>query len=463
MKGWTKDPRVLSTVESLLRRSGWADDLDGDNAHAFVCAFLAALHGSVRKSPLKDAVSLALRAAQKERRVAEPELLVALTLTLVSRDLLRDASSSFWLGQAASEETTRIALVLIAQIPALRASSDKRPETASHAHQLRDAVREASRRLGWEGPAAADPAASALGSALGGFRRDLALRLLSTVPVPTELRSGLSTATELLLRERSSRWSEAPAWMRKALLRAEIADYAASFAFAALALDAEHAANENGQGRRRLTQTAAETIRCAADVDAWFPDRNARRSLDQFVRGVRPSPQEKPMSEKSPVLDTLQSDASDAAWRLAGSQFLKLSREPLVGLLQRHLGPEDTALRARIATFLETPLGNAVLGSLLSVGLAALPPSMGDKPGRLAKELRVKAMTDAGELVADVLMGPLRQVISTYLSDNGGGGLFGSGPGAPTFADPTPKVMTEGTPPVQPPAAVGEESKTKVG
>lgn len=170
------------------------------------------------------------------------------------------------------------------------------------------------------------------------------------------------------------------------------------------------------------------------------------------------------MSEKSPVLDTLQSDASDAAWRLAGSQFLKLSREPLVGLLQRHLGPEDNALRARIATFLETPLGNAVLGSLLSVGLAALPPSMGDKPGRLAKELRIKAMTDAGELVADVLMGPLRQVISTYLSDNSNGnGLFGNAPGAPTFADPTPKAITEGTPPVQPPAAVGEDSKTKVG
>jgi hypothetical protein len=168
------------------------------------------------------------------------------------------------------------------------------------------------------------------------------------------------------------------------------------------------------------------------------------------------------MSEKSPVLDTLQSDASDAAWRLAGSQFLKLSREPLVGLLQRHLGPDDNALRARIATFLETPIGNAVLGSLLSVGLAALPPSMGDKPGRLAKELRIKAMTDAGELVADVLMGPLRQVISTYLSDSPNG-MFGSGPGAPTFADPAPKAMTEGNPPVKPPVAETEASTTKTG
>ena len=171
------------------------------------------------------------------------------------------------------------------------------------------------------------------------------------------------------------------------------------------------------------------------------------------------------MSEKSPVIDALQSDATDAAWRLAGSQFLKLSREPLVGLLQRHLGPDDSALRARIATFLETPIGNAVLGSLLSVGLAALPASMGDKPGRLAKELRVKAMTDAGELVADVLMGPLRQVLSTYLSDNtgGGGGMFGSGPGAPTFADPTPKAMTEGNPPAKPPVALAEEVKVKTG
>ena len=455
MKGWTKDARVLSTAESLLRHAGWVEDLS-DAPHAFVCAFLASLHGSVRKLPVKESVALALKSAKKEGRIDEAETWYALTVTLVARDLLRDAASSFWLGQGASEETTRLALELIACLPDVRAE-------AGATVALRDAVREASRRLGWEGVPAADPAASALGAALGGFRRELSLRLLSAVPLPTELRAGLADATELLLRERSSRWSEAPTWMRKALLRSEIADYAASLAFAALSV--EDAANENGQGRRRLTRAAVETIRCARDVDTWFPDRNARRSLDQFVRGVRSSPQEKPMSEKSPVIDALQSDATDAAWRLAGSQFLKLSREPLVGLLQRHLGPDDSALRARIATFLETPIGNAVLGSLLSVGLAALPASMGDKPGRLAKELRVKAMTDAGELVADVLMGPLRQVLSTYLSDNpgGSGGMFGSGPGAPTFADPTPRAMTEGNPPAKPPVALAEEAKVKTG
>lgn len=460
MKGWTKDARVLGTLESLLRRAPWVDELPNDAAYTFVCAFLASLHGNVRKTTLKDAVATALKVAKKESRVAEPEIWAALSLTLVSRDLLRDAASSFWLGQAASEETTRIALELIGQLPDLRADAGA---TEGTMHALRDAVREASRRLGWEGQSyAADPAASALGNALGGFRKEISLRLLGSAPLPTELRAGLATATELLLRERSSRWSEAPVWMRKALLRNEIADYSVSLAFAAITV--EDAANENGQGRRRLTRAAVETIRCARDVDAWFPDRNARRSLDQFVRGVRPSPQEKPMSEKSPIVDTLQSDASDAAWRLAGSQFLKLSREPLVGLLQRHLGPDDNALRGRIATFLETPIGNAVLGSLLSVGLSALPPSMGDKPGRLAKELRIKAMTDAGELVADVLMGPLRTVISTYLTDapTNGGGIFGSGNEAPVFAAP-PKAMTEGNPPVKPPVAEAEEAKVKTG
>lgn len=118
-----------------------------------------------------------------------------------------------------------------------------------------------------------------------------------------------------------------------------------------------------------------------------------------------------------PIVQTLQSDATEAAWRTAGNQLIKLTREPLVGALSRHLGPEDESLRQKIAAFLTTEAGTAMLAGLLSVGLSALPATMGDSTQRLARELRVKAMADMGDLLADVVMGPLRQVIAFYLQD----------------------------------------------
>ena len=116
------------------------------------------------------------------------------------------------------------------------------------------------------------------------------------------------------------------------------------------------------------------------------------------------------------LLETLQVDATDAAWRTAGSQLVKLTRDPLAALLCRHLGPDDPALRARVAAFLQTELGAAMVSALLSAGLTALPQA-GPVPERLSRELRVRAMAGVGDTLADVLMGPLREVASTYLRD----------------------------------------------
>ncbi|MBL8603639.1 MAG: hypothetical protein JNK72_17065 [Myxococcales bacterium] len=139
---------------------------------------------------------------------------------------------------------------------------------------------------------------------------------------------------------------------------------------------------------------------------------------------------ERTMNEKiTPVLKTLEADAGEAAWRLAGSQFVKLAREPIVALLSRHLAPDDASLRARIAMFLETELGTSLLSALLSVGLQALPVSQGEVTTRLARELRVRAMAGAGDVVADVLMGPLRQVAAMYLQ--GAPGAVSAAPSEP--------------------------------
>ena len=120
------------------------------------------------------------------------------------------------------------------------------------------------------------------------------------------------------------------------------------------------------------------------------------------------------------IAQTLAADADAAAWRLAGSQFVKLAKEPLVALLSRHLGPGDDSLRARIAAFLDTEFGFAIVTALLAAGLSAVPAPPGSKAAtinaKLARELRVNSMAVAADALADVLAGPMRQVIAMYLS-----------------------------------------------
>lgn len=148
-----------------------------------------------------------------------------------------------------------------------------------------------------------------------------------------------------------------------------------------------------------------------------------------------PVSQEDPMSNdapKSPILESLKVDATDAAWRTAGSQFVKLARDPLCALIARHLAPEDESLRNKIAAFLQTEMGAAILASMLSLGLSAVPAAgqTGAVTERLGRELRVRAMADAGDLVAEIVMGPLRQVMSLYLQDPTGAPIAAA-PAAP--------------------------------
>ena len=169
-----------------------------------------------------------------------------------------------------------------------------------------------------------------------------------------------------------------------------------------------------------LYPTLAESLRASAAV---VPAGRAREARDEKAMNAKHTP--KPVASRaedhamtatqSTTLNTLRADATDAAWRTAASQFVKAAREPLVGLLTRHLGPGDDALRAKIGAFLTTELGGALLSATLSAALSALPEGAGPVPAKIARELRVRALADAGDVLADVVMGPLRQVLALSL------------------------------------------------
>ena len=151
---------------------------------------------------------------------------------------------------------------------------------------------------------------------------------------------------------------------------------------------AQEARREHGRAAGLwLARTASLLLARAERATQWLPEtadaplgamvvpRAEDKKTDNTPGDAAPEKKAaRTMSDKiAPVLKTLEADAGEAAWRLAGSQFVKLAREPIVALLSRHLAPDDPSLRARIAGFLETELGASLLAALLSVGLQALP------------------------------------------------------------------------------------------
>jgi hypothetical protein len=125
------------------------------------------------------------------------------------------------------------------------------------------------------------------------------------------------------------------------------------------------------------------------------------------------------------ILDHLRRDANDAAWRTGAKQLTKLTHESTVALLYRHLEPEqqDEILRGRIANFLRTPVGVGFYQTVLAGMLYAaennvpMPAEYQAALAKLGRELRVSAMAEVGNVVADLIMDPLRDALATFLKD----------------------------------------------
>lgn len=127
------------------------------------------------------------------------------------------------------------------------------------------------------------------------------------------------------------------------------------------------------------------------------------------------------------AIDSIADDTLEASMRAAASQFVKLTREPLVAALTSGLGMEDNATsRAKVAKFLKSPLGDALVSGMLSAGVASLPVRADLKSG-IAKELRVRAMGTAMDEAADLFMEPFRTVTAQLISGQASIGLLDSG------------------------------------
>jgi len=109
----------------------------------------------------------------------------------------------------------------------------------------------------------------------------------------------------------------------------------------------------------------------------------------------------------------------EAGIRVAARQMVKLTVEPLAALLA---GPNaEPSARTAAASFLRSPLGKTMVGSVTGMALQQLVAKATNAEertfwSRVAKELRVEAMATGGDMLADVVMEPLRAIMTNAIS-----------------------------------------------
>lgn len=123
--------------------------------------------------------------------------------------------------------------------------------------------------------------------------------------------------------------------------------------------------------------------------------------------------EKKTLSRK--VVDTALEDASEIGIRLGAKQLAKGVQEPLVNLLIQGFQLEDNpSIRNKIAAFLNTEFGFGIISMACSFGVQALPLGERAKPvlERLSKELRWQGEMAVTEPVVELLMTPLRSLLT---------------------------------------------------
>lgn len=444
------NPTTLHLIERRLHRGPWAEGVWDARGRRVGGAFLRALLREMESHPAMVAVARAADEAREESpttSAAWHEAWCRVTLVWCVREITRAAHES-------ADPATR--LVLSQQANQLAAAEARLAQVDANAPESFESLVEASREafaLARDGGDPSAPEHAVLAMLHQQLRHTASLLVVGGHSIDNLLRGALARTDRAARREDLSAWSLSPLARRQALAQRGLLDAAWALAAHVPSLAAKDLSTRDSA--LWFARTACRLASRVQRVTDWVPvvPEDSARTLPESAPRIPPreapaaarvtpvvtpeaKPTQAPRTERAmepnkltPVLKTLENDAGDAAWRLAGSQFVKLAKEPLVALLSRQLSPGDESFRARLAAFLDTEVGASILASLLSVGLSALPLPNQDVTQRLSRELRVRAMAGAGDVLADVLMGPLRQVAVMYLQ-----GVPGASPAA--SADP---------------------------
>ena len=128
-----------------------------------------------------------------------------------------------------------------------------------------------------------------------------------------------------------------------------------------------------------------------------------------------------PMSEDKPmlqrVIDAGKEDAPEVLVRVSARKLVKMARGPIELALSQGLNIENEETKKQIASLMASPVGEAMVSVVLSLVLGALPlpQNQRSKMDLLVTELRRNGETVAGDTVADILTGPIRELLGNQL------------------------------------------------
>lgn len=120
-------------------------------------------------------------------------------------------------------------------------------------------------------------------------------------------------------------------------------------------------------------------------------------------------------SKTTAVVTALKGEGKDAAWQVAANQTVKAATKTLGSVMKRKKMAKTKI--AAVTKALDTDIGKAFFSFALGAAISASPLAEGTKMKRLARELRVKAMREGGDMIADIATDPTIELIQSIVSD----------------------------------------------
>lgn len=115
-----------------------------------------------------------------------------------------------------------------------------------------------------------------------------------------------------------------------------------------------------------------------------------------------------------------ENERTQAQVRIGIRQATRLLQQTASVLIARAMGQDNEEGRKKAQAFVEGPFGVASLQALASVGLPLVGDHLGEeyknKLAFLGSELKISAMTEGGDALAEVVAGPARAMLFDMLS-----------------------------------------------
>lgn len=118
--------------------------------------------------------------------------------------------------------------------------------------------------------------------------------------------------------------------------------------------------------------------------------------------------------QNTTLITTLKSELGEAGYRVLTKKLLKGTKAAILKTLESK--KESNEKIKMVSEFLDSDIGEFVLAELLGVIIPNIPKISNDpRAQKIAEELRISAMADAGNLIADSALGTIVPMITSAI------------------------------------------------